>query len=258
MRMDNIRRNWTREETILAFELYCIIPNGQDTTFNEHIISLAKAISRTPNSVKLKLQNFKAYDPSYISDGRVGLSHGSKLDQDVCAEFINSWDALVAEIAEIKKLFGVANNEAEENYTEFEMPIGGEKVRAQKSRIGQAFFRRAILSSYNGKCCITGIDNPALLRASHIKPWSKSNDINEKTNPQNGVLLNALHDVAFDKGLLTISLDYRIIISSKLMDTDDPNKLFFWNYNGKQISKPTRFLPSKEFIEYHNDVVFIK
>jgi len=256
--MDNKKINWSREETILAFELYCTIPEGKDTVYNEQIIALASVINRSVNSVKLKLQNFKSYDPSYMSDGRIGLSHGSKLDKKICTEFLNSWDALVEETAEIKNRFGMLQNEPEEKYTELEMPIGTDKIRVQKNRIGQAFFRRAVLSSYNGKCCITGINNPVLLRASHIKPWSKSNDINEKTNPQNGVLLNALHDAAFDKGLLTISLDYKIVISSKLMDIDDGNKLFFYNYNGKEINKPIRFLPSKEFIEYHNDVVFMR
>lgn len=55
----SFRRNWTREETILAFELYCTIPAGKVTVQNEQIITLAHAINRTPSSVKLKLQNFK-------------------------------------------------------------------------------------------------------------------------------------------------------------------------------------------------------
>ena len=254
--MDNTRKNWTREETMLAFELYCIIPSGQDTITNEHILSLAKAIGRTPSSVKLKLQNFKSYDPSYISDGRVGLSHGSKLDKEVCNDFLHNWDSLILETAEIKKHFEIPQFETESYGAEMIIPIGGDKVRGRKERVGQVFFRRAVLSAYSGMCCITGISNSALLRASHIKPWSISNDINEKTNPQNGILLNALHDAAFDKGLLTISLNYKIMVSSQLMNQNESNRLFFERYNGQEISKPTRFLPARKFIEYHNDVVF--
>ena len=76
----NKRRNWTRNEVILAFELYCTIPSSKVTANHEAIVALANLIGRTPNAVKLKMQNFKTYDPSYTSDGRVGLSHGSKLD----------------------------------------------------------------------------------------------------------------------------------------------------------------------------------
>ena len=52
-RLRNIQRNWTREETMLAFELYCTIPKGKDTIYNEQIIALAAAINRSVNSVKL-------------------------------------------------------------------------------------------------------------------------------------------------------------------------------------------------------------
>jgi putative restriction endonuclease len=67
-----MQKNWTREETILAFELYCIIPSKDVTVNNTLVIALANKINRTANSVKLKLQNFKSYDPSYTANGRVG------------------------------------------------------------------------------------------------------------------------------------------------------------------------------------------
>jgi len=104
-------------------------------------------------------------------------------------------------------------------------------------------------------CCITGINITSLLRASHIKPWTASNDINEKANPQNGLLLNALHDVAFDKGFITITPEYKLLVSSQLPLEDDWGD-FFAQYNGLEIRKPTKFLPAREFIEYHNDVIF--
>lgn len=96
-------RNWTREETILAMELYCKILSEKVRSSNEHIVALAKAIGRTANSVKLKMQNFKAYDPNYIRDGRVGLNHGSKLDRAVVAHFINDSEALFAAASKIKE-----------------------------------------------------------------------------------------------------------------------------------------------------------
>ena len=62
---------YTREETMLVFELYCTLPKGQDSVNNPQVIALSKAIGRSANSVKLKLQNFKSCDPSYTKNGRV-------------------------------------------------------------------------------------------------------------------------------------------------------------------------------------------
>lgn len=254
--MSEARQNWTRDETILAFELYCTIPRGKDTVNNPLIKTLAKAIGRTENSVKLKLQNFKSYDPSYVSDGRIGLSHGSKLDKAICEEFLSNWDELVVHVEEIKGKFGLVENSVGALDGYMDIPFAKEVVVSAKQRIGQSFFRRTLHASYGGTCCITGISLTSLLRASHIKPWSKSNDINEKTNPQNGLLLNALHDVAFDRGLITISTNCKVIVGKSFLSDHDWEIGFFKRYHGHEIRKPSKFFPSKEFIEYHNNEIF--
>ena len=68
-------------------------------------------------------------------------------------------------------------------------------------RVGQDFFRRAVLANYEETCCITGIADPRLLTASHIKPWGKDSD--NRHNPANGLLLSATLDRAFDRGLIS-------------------------------------------------------
>jgi putative restriction endonuclease len=189
--MSDGRNLWTREETILAFELYCTLPKGQDRVGNEEVKKLSEAMERPVNSVKLKLQNFKSYDKSYTQQGRTGLRHGSKIDEEVCLEFFDNWDNLVVEANDIKIKRGLMpadENTAENNVTS----VGYDKVASRSERIGQTFFRETLLAIYDNKCCFTGMDVTRLLRASHIKPWSESNDINEKTNPRNGLLLNAL------------------------------------------------------------------
>lgn len=247
-------KKWTREETMLAFELYCTIPSGKDTINNEEIINLANAINRSVNSVKLKLQNFKSYDPSYTKNGRIGLSHGSKLDEEVCNEFLSNWDSLIMETNDIKNNLGI-NKEILNNCNKSRSnPIGEDIYRIRKERVGQTFFRNALLAAYDGKCCFTGIDIIDLLKASHIKPWSVSNDINEKTNPQNGLLLNALHDTAFDKGYITITIDYKIIVSKTLLADNEINNKYFIPLNGKNMLLPSRFLPDKHYINYHNSI----
>lgn len=71
---------------------------------------------------------------------------------------------------------------------------------------------------------------------------------------------NTLHDKAFDRGLISLDKDYRIIISSKLnrADMDNNTKDWLMDYKNKQIILPDRFLPGKDFIQYHNDVIFLK
>jgi putative restriction endonuclease len=68
-----------------------------------------------------------------------------------------------------------------------------------------------VLSNYNNKCAITGIDIPELLLASHIIPWSKNEE--HRLNPQNGVCFSALYDKAFDKGLIGINTNHEIMFS---------------------------------------------
>lgn len=252
-------RNWTREETMLAFELYCIIPSGKDTIKNPLIIELARAISRTPSSVKLKLQNFKSCDPSYTNRGKVGLSNVSRLDKEVCAEFLGQWDEMLFAVDKIKSKMNIEEAETESNkdtMKQEQLTVATDKEAVRKVRVGHVFFSRAVRSAYENKCCITGITIPELLRASHIKPWRDSNDVNEKANPRNGILLNALHDAAFDKGYISIDYNYRIILSNQLDNFSLVNRKHFDEYKGEMISLPSRFLPDIEFIQYHNDVVF--
>ena len=255
--MNNKGKPWTREETMLAFELYCIIPKGKDTIHNEHIKKLAVTLGRSADSVKLKLQNFKSCDPSYTSDGRKGLSNVSKIDKEVCDEFLDRWDEMLLAVDKIKVQLGVerisTDEEVEEDYI---IPTATNQEAIRKVRIGQSFFSRAVRCAYEFKCCITNINIPELLIASHIKPWRDSNDINEKANPRNGLLLNSLHDAAFDKGYISIDRDYRVMLSSQIINSTPENRVFFDKYKDAKIALPLRFLPDYEFIQYHNDVIF--
>ena len=112
-----------------------------------------------------------------------------------------------------------------------------------------------MLASYKNTCCITGLNNAELLIASHIKAWAASNE-NEKTNPRNGLCLNALHDKAFDKGFITVNPNYEIMVSADIKDIYDGAAVdkFFKCY--KKISVPEKFAPAEEFLTYHNEVVF--
>lgn len=84
-----------------------------------------------------------------------------------------------------------------------EKAIVTEAWALQKTRIGQGPFRNALMAQWNGRCPLTGIGEPRLLRASHIIPWNRCESDAERVNPENGLLLSALWDTAFDRGLVT-------------------------------------------------------
>ncbi|QTA93412.1 HNH endonuclease [Desulfonema magnum] len=184
------RKSWTREELILAINLYCKTPFGKIHIRNPEIIDLAKKMGRSAGSVSYKLANFASLDPSLK---RKGASHTNKLDREVWNEFFENWEGMALESE-----LSMAVSKGEKSEFEFNKVAEG-KTRdvVVKSRINQNFFRQMILASYNNTCCITGMFVPDLLIASHIVPWSVDED--NRLNPSNGLCLNALHDRAFDK-----------------------------------------------------------
>ncbi|KHE91565.1 MAG: HNH endonuclease [Candidatus Scalindua rubra] len=244
-----MRRNWTREELILAINLYCKTPFGRIHNRNPEIIKLAKLIDRTPSSVSYKLANFASIDPSLQ---RKGASNVSKLDIEVWNEFFNDWEKLAFES---EMLLAKYDNNGLTTDIEMFPPEGYDRASIVKTRVNQTFFRKTVLASYNCKCCITGLSLTELLVASHIIPWSK--DAKNRLNPRNGLCLNALHDKAFDKGFISISEKFRIIVSSRLKDSEtSPEKELINKYDDQPISLPSRFLPDSEFLSYHRKNIF--
>lgn len=254
--MDRNGVKWNREETILAYDLYCRTQFGKITSSNPEIIELANMLGRTPASVAMKMSNLAHFDPELRKRKIAGMSHGSKLDEEIFREFENDWLELSYQASQIRsKYTGKTVNELLELDT---LPEGHSREEEVKVRVGQYFFRMSVLSSYKNRCCVTGLAIPSLLVASHIKPWKDSDDKKEKTNPSNGLCLNALHDRAFDKGFITIDQNYRLIISTQLKNVkmDLQTREWFMSYENKAIDLPDKFRPGKDFIEYHNDVIF--
>ena len=91
------RRDWTREELIVAFNLYCKIPFGRIHIRNPQIIELAKAIGRTPSAVSWKLANFARLDPALQRRNIAGASHGGHAEVEIWDEFGNDWEGLAFE-----------------------------------------------------------------------------------------------------------------------------------------------------------------
>jgi len=83
------------------------------------------------------------------------------------------------------------------------LPKATEAERLVIQRIGQDIFRAGLMDYWQGRCPLTGITDPALLRASHIVPWKDCTSDAERLDVHNGLLLSALWDAAFDRGLVT-------------------------------------------------------
>lgn len=248
-------RNWTREEEIVVFDLYCKIPFKKSSKNHPELIRVAKIIGRTPSSVNMKIGNFGSFDDNLKRQGIVGLTNASKLDEEIWNEFNKRWDELSFESAQI---ISQKMSESTSLLDSMKIPLGKENIVTIKQRVNQSFFRSAVLASYHGECCITGLSIPEMLIASHIKPWKDSTEA-EKTNPRNGLCLNALHDKAFDKGYITVRPNGEILLSKELKKSNsEVLQKFFLCYEGQKIRLPDKFLPDKTFLEYHNDVIFEK
>jgi hypothetical protein len=95
------------------------------------------------------------------------------------------------------------------------MPQTTEAERLVVQRIGQEIFRAALMDYWGSRCTITGITDPALLRASHIVPWSECGN-EQRLDVHNGLLLSALWDAAFDAGLVSFTNDGTVLASPEL------------------------------------------
>ncbi len=208
----------------------------------------------------MKLGNIASLDPAITTTGRRGLPNPSANDRKMWAEMQEDWEAFAVETwraveavqpdTDDLKLQNLAQPEPNS-----QGDLGGERLATTRARIGQDFFRCALLSAYRGRCCITGLVTPELLIASHIVPWRA--DRANRVNPRNGLLLSALHDRAFDSGLITIANDMTVRVGSGLANEGDS---FFAEaigaYDGRPIELAEKFQPEREFLDYHRDEVF--
>src|SRR5476651_2476554 len=246
---------WTKEQLLLAINLYSKIPFGSMHSRNKEVIDLSTVIDRSPSAIARKLGNFASFDHKLQARGVKGLENASKLDRAVWQEYMKNWDELFIEgetILAAKKNTTIAqlNYIDLDNLPEAE---GEEKEWLVRVRVNQSLFRKIVLTNFDNHCCITGLNFPELLVASHILPWSQ--DKHNRLNPKNGLALNTLHDKAFDCGLITITEDLKVKISPLFqkhahLESIQQN---FLNYDGKDLLDAKKFSPDIEFLKIHNE-----
>ncbi len=248
---------WTRDQLLVAYALYCRLPFGRLHARNPEIISIADAIGRTPSALAMKLTNIASLDPEITSTGRRGLTSVSAADRTMWDEMHSDWEAFAIESEQALQdvqLDGILPDQQTEADVE-DGPIGEDRVVTSTVRIGQRFFRNAVLAAYNERCCITGLSIPSLLVASHIVPWRC--DKTNRVNPRNGLLLSALHDKAFDSGLITVDDDMTVQVSKRY--AQHPDYYFAESiqlYHGREITPPEKFAPNRDFLSYHREHIF--
>ena len=251
------RINWTRDELIVACNLYCKTPFGRIHNRNPDIIALAQALGRTPSAVSYKLANFSRLDPTLQARGIQGAGHGSKGEEEIWNEFQDNWSALAYESERLLAgMMGVPLEQVSHIESPDVIIEGKEREAVVRVRVNQSFFRSAVLAAYNSRCCISGIAVPELLNASHIVPWSV--DAANRVNPRNGLCLNALLDRAFDRGLITVTQEYEVRVSAKFKGSADTEGLngTVLRYHGQKLRMPERFTPEPSFLDYHNQQIF--
>ena len=241
----------------MAFALYCRTPFGRLHARNPDIIRTANAIRRTPSALAMKLVNIASLDPAITAAGLRGLKNASSTDRTMWEEMQNDWERFAVEAHNATQEAEAISDPAGSatRHAPTETPTGEDRPTQATVRIGQTFFRSAVLSAYIERCCITGLAIPTLLVASHIVPWriDKSN----RVNPRNGLLLSALHDKAFDLGLITISADLTVQVSRKhSTEGDDFFSTAIEMYDGRPIYRPERFSPDAQFLSYHRENIF--
>ncbi len=250
------RIGWSREQLIVALKLYCEMPFGKMHSRNPEIIRYAKLIHRTPSALAMKLTNFASLDPEITSTGRKGLSGASQSDRNIWEEMTSNWTRLAKEIAGVDADLGLEKSNTDQQQNLIESYVGETRIAVIEARIGQAFFRKAVLSAYEYRCCISSLAIPELLVASHIAPWRA--DKANRLNPRNGLCLSAIHDRAFDLGFISINNDLRLMLSGKIrkLKPDPYINNTFCAYEGQPISLPMKFSPDLRFLKQHREQVF--
>ena len=256
----NAGRRWTRDELLVALNLYHRLTFGQLHSRQPAIAALAEKLGRSPNSLAMKLSNFASLDPALKLRGIKGLDGASALDLKVWNEFHENLNETVPASEEaLRSLFDVGEDDELEVLPKEgfrvrkHLPKGPtEKMATVKTRRGQDYFRDAVLNNFGGRCGVTQMASRELLVASHILPWGTH--VSERLNVRNGLCLSRLHDAAFDQGLITFDENLRLMISPrlKLHLAQRAINENFGAYEGKSLCLPEdSVFPEMAFLAEH-------
>lgn len=245
--------DWTRDQQLIALRLYLRTPFGRLDSRNREIVALAHLIGRTPSALAMKAVNFANLDPNL---NRKGLSNVSQADRALWAEFKANHSQVGLEMEDAAARFQTTDADEPVELPHAIPPRETEGVRLVRVRRVQSIFRAAVRASYEDRCALTGLAEPQLLVASHIIAWSAS--VERRADPTNGILLNALLDRAFDRGLIAFDDQYRVLVSRRLEEVASAADLdcSLTQLAGRTLTLPKRFRPDPAALEHHRRTQF--
>lgn len=123
-----------------------------------------------------------------------------------------------------------------------------------KVRQRQSLFRKRVLSNFDNKCCISGIDKIDLLIASHIVPWAHLKE--SRLDPSNGLCLFVLYDSLFDQGYLSFTDELIVIITPNVEKLNPQLAKMLYEIQGRQIKLPKNHPINPIYIQYHREYIF--
>ena len=132
------------------------------------------------------------------------------------------------------------------------LPKSTDAERLVVQRVGQHLFRSALLDYWRGRCCVTGLAVPSLLRASHIKPWAKCASDDERLDVFNGLLLAPHIDALFDGGWVSFSDRGRVLVSKDLSSTARAQLGFASEWSIQRLTPA-----HAKYLAHHREVEFL-
>lgn len=251
-------RPWSRDERLVVLSFYLRTPFSRIDQRHPEVIAIAMKLGRTASSIAMRALNFASLDPDLRASGRTGLAGGvSRAERELWDEMEQARDAFAAESELVAQRLGLQGTTEVINVS---MPadVPSEQMGSVKLRRLQGFFRQVVLAAYEETCAISRLAVPELLNASHIIPWSKNET--RRADPTNGIALNTLYDRAFDRGLISLDKQFKVLVSHRLKraDTAEFHRVALTEIEGRRAQRPSRFPPDPVALEYHRDVVFVK
>ena len=144
------------------------------------------------------------------------------------------------------------------NILKLEKELKNESFEEEKYLRGN-IFKRQIPIIYNNTCAISGLQidavfNISLIDACHIVPFSESYD----DTITNGISLTPTLHRAFDRGLISIDSNYRVLISDKFIEKNVESNYSINQFRGKEILLPTnvKYYPNISNLNWHRDNIF--
>lgn len=257
-----VRKNWTREELLILLNVYHKLRFGQMHERQPTVITLAKKLERTAGSVAMKLCNLASLDPALKLRGIKGLDGASKLDETMWQEFhADLGESVPASEAALRELMKAGPQDEieilpKQGIRVIKTPPSGPTTTTStvNVRLGQDYFRNAVLNNFGGRCGVTQLGVRELLIASHILPWGAHES--ERLNVRNGLCLSRLHDAAFDRHLISFDDSLRLLLSKHLR-SELPQRAVqesFAAYEGHSLDLPEdSVLPDLAFIAKHRE-----